>query len=50
MEYAKLLLAQHAFSVTEIGITLGFGTTSSFTAAFRKETGSTPTDFRRSIS
>jgi len=50
LEYAKLLLAQRAYSVTEIGMTLGFGTTSAFAAAFRKETGSTPTNFRRNIS
>jgi AraC family transcriptional regulator len=49
MEYAKLLLAKHAVSVTEIGIMLGFSSTSSFTAAFRKETGATPTDYRRNI-
>ena len=49
MEYAKLLLAKHAVSVTEIGIMLGFSSTSSFTAAFRKETGATPTEYRRNI-
>jgi AraC family transcriptional regulator len=49
MEYAKLLLAKHAVSVTEIGIMLGFSSTSSFTAAFRRESGTTPTDYRRNI-
>ena len=49
MEYAKLLLAKRAVSVTEIGIMLGFSSTSSFTAAFRRETGTTPTDYRRNI-
>jgi AraC family transcriptional regulator len=49
MEYAKLLLAKHAVSVTEIGIMLGFSSTSSFTAAFRRETGATPTNYRRNI-
>ena len=49
MEYAKLLLAKRAVSVTEIGIMLGFSSTSSFTAAFRRDTGATPTDYRRNI-
>ena len=49
MEYAKLLLAKRAVSVTEIGIMLGFSSTSSFTAAFRRETGATPTNYRRNI-
>jgi AraC family transcriptional regulator len=49
MQYAKLLLAKRAVSVTEIGIMLGFSSTSSFTAAFRRESGTTPTDYRRNI-
>jgi AraC family transcriptional regulator len=49
MEYAKLLLAKHAASVTDMGIMLGFSSTSSFTAAFRRDTGATPTDYRRNI-
>ncbi len=49
IERAKSLLAKPACSVTEIGLTVGFSETSSFTAAFRKATGSTPTAYRRSL-
>jgi AraC family transcriptional regulator len=49
IERAKLLLEKHPISVTEIGITLGFSDTSSFTAAFRKATGLTPTGYHRSV-
>jgi AraC family transcriptional regulator len=49
IERAKCLLAEPGCSVTEIGLTVGFSETSSFTAAFRRMTGSTPTSYRRSI-
>jgi AraC family transcriptional regulator len=49
IEHAKMLLAQPACSVTEIALKVGFSETSSFTAAFRKATGSTPTAYRRSL-
>ncbi|HEY2138418.1 MAG TPA: AraC family transcriptional regulator [Xanthobacteraceae bacterium] len=49
MERAKDLLAVTQLSVTEIGIDVGFRETSSFTAAFRKFTGHTPTDYRRHL-
>jgi AraC family transcriptional regulator len=49
IERAKALLAGSAASVTEVGITVGFSETSSFTAAFRKATGLTPTSFQRSL-
>jgi AraC-like DNA-binding protein len=49
VERAKALLERHALSVTEIGQTLGFSETSSFTAAFRKTTGLTPSRYHRSI-
>jgi len=49
IEHAKMLLAKPTTSVTEIGMSLGFSTTSSFTAAFRKATGQTPTAYRRSL-
>jgi AraC family transcriptional regulator len=47
IERAKALLAKQATSITEIGLTLGFSETSSFTATFRKMTGHTPTAYRR---
>lgn len=49
IEHAKRLLAQPAPSVTEIGRIVGYGETSSFTTAFHKATGITPTAYRRSL-
>ena len=49
IEYAKMLLAKPALSVTDIGLTVGFSETSSFTAAFRKATGQTPSGYHRSL-
>jgi AraC-like DNA-binding protein len=49
IDRAKALLAKPAPSVTSIGLTLGFSETSSFTAAFRKATGFTPTAYHRSL-
>jgi AraC family transcriptional regulator len=49
IEHAKVLLANPAQSVTEIGLTLGFSETSSFSAAFRQTTGNTPTQYRRAL-
>ncbi len=46
IERAKTLLAgEH--SITQVGLAVGFGETSSFTTAFRRHTGVTPTAFRR---
>ncbi len=49
IEHAKTLLAKHAFSVTDIGMRVGFAETSSFTAAFRKATGVTPSSYHRGL-
>ena len=46
---AKVLLTRSAVTVTEIALKVGFSETSSFTAAFRKLTGYSPTEFRRSL-
>ena len=50
IERAKTLLAKSDPSVTDIGFAVGFSQTSSFTAAFRKATGLTPTAYHRSRS
>ncbi|WP_429030585.1 helix-turn-helix transcriptional regulator [Bradyrhizobium sp. I1.14.4] len=47
MDRAKGLLQRPALSVTQIGARIGFRETSSFTRAFRKYTGLTPTEYRR---
>jgi AraC family transcriptional regulator len=47
IDRAKGLLEKPALSVTQISIQIGFGETSSFTRAFRKFTGLTPTEYRR---
>jgi AraC family transcriptional regulator len=49
IERAKALLANPAASVTEIALELGYSETSSFTAAFRRTTGTTPTAYWRSL-
>jgi len=49
IEHAKLLLAQPKASVTDIGLMVGYGETSSFTTAFHKATGITPTAYRRTL-
>jgi AraC family transcriptional regulator len=48
IERAKTLLAREA-SITQVGLAVGFGETSSFTTAFRRHTGVTPTVFRRGL-
>jgi AraC family transcriptional regulator len=50
IERAKTMLAKSYPSVTDIGFTAGFRQTISFTAAFRKATGLTPTVYHRSLS
>src|SRR5229473_2410235 len=47
MDRAKSLLQRPVLSVTQIGARIGFRETSSFTRAFRKLTGLTPTEYRR---
>src|SRR5262249_46384023 len=49
IELAKSVLPNRKLPVTEIGLDVGFSETSSFTSAFRKVTGETPTDYRRSL-
>ena len=47
MDRARSLLQRPALSVTQIGMQLGFRETSSFTRAFRRFTGFTPSEYRR---
>jgi AraC family transcriptional regulator len=47
IDRARGLLEMPALSVTQIGIQVGFREASSFTRAFRKFTGLTPTEYRR---
>ena len=50
LERAKALLESPALSVTEIALDVGFRESSSFSTAFRKLFGRTPSDYRRSLS
>jgi AraC family transcriptional regulator len=47
IEHAKTLLADHTKSVTNIGLTVGYSQICSFSVAFRKMTGWTPSEYRR---
>src|SRR5262245_14720940 len=49
IERAKALLERHVLSVTDIGLSLGFNETSTFTTTFRKVTGLTPSRYDRSV-
>jgi AraC family transcriptional regulator len=49
MQHAKALLSDQATSITEIGLRLGYSNSSSFTLAFRKLTGQSPSRFRRNF-
>jgi AraC-like DNA-binding protein len=49
IERAKAMLAERKHSVTEIGLAVGFSETSSFTAAFRKITGQSPSRYYRAL-
>jgi AraC family transcriptional regulator len=47
IERAKQLLAAPGISVTDIGLAMGFSSSSAFATAFRKATGLTPLAYRR---
>ena len=49
IERAKVLLERHVLSVTDVGLSLGFNETSTFTTTFRKVTGLTPSRYDRSV-
>ena len=49
IERAKTLLVEQGSSVTDVALEVGFSETSSFSAAFRHTTGTTPTEYRRAV-
>jgi AraC family transcriptional regulator len=49
MQQAKLLLSDRATSITQVSLILGYSNISSFSLAFRKITGQTPSQFRKSF-
>jgi AraC family transcriptional regulator len=49
MQRAMVLLSDPAASITEVGLTLGYSNSGSFSLGFRKITGQTPRDFRRNL-
>jgi AraC family transcriptional regulator len=49
IERAKQLLANRELSVTAIALDVGFGETTTFSAAFHRLTGQTPTCYRRGL-
>jgi AraC family transcriptional regulator len=49
IERAKQLLANRELSVTSIALDVGFSDTSTFTAAFHRLTGQTPSRYRRNL-
>jgi AraC family transcriptional regulator len=49
IERAKQLLADRTLSVTTIALDVGFSETSTFTAAFHRLTGQTPSCYRRNL-
>src|SRR6266481_1182353 len=49
IERAKQLLANRELPITVIALDIGFSDTSTFTAAFHRLTGQTPTSYRRNL-
>src|SRR5882757_2759878 len=49
IERAKLLLANRELSVTAIALKIGFADTTTFSAAFHRLTGQTPSHYRRNL-
>ena len=47
MNRARDLLLRSTLPVTQIGVQIGFRETSSFTRAYRRYSGTTPSEFRR---
>jgi len=49
IDMARKHLEGRVLNITEVGLAVGYGTPSAFTAAFRKIVGCTPTDFRHRL-
>jgi AraC family transcriptional regulator len=49
IERARILLANHFASVTDVSITVGYNDASAFCTAFRRVTGLTPSAYRRNL-
>ena len=49
VEQAKVLLSNQRISITEVGLSVGYPYPGSFSIAFRKITGQTPSEFRRNF-
>jgi AraC family transcriptional regulator len=49
IEHAKVLLTMPARSVTDVGLSVGFTQTSSFSTTFRRATGMTPSAYHRCL-
>jgi AraC family transcriptional regulator len=49
IQQAKLLLSERGTSITEVSIILGYSCPSSFSDTFRKTTGQSPSQFRKSL-
>jgi AraC family transcriptional regulator len=49
IERAKLLLADRKMSITDVGLIVGYSQASSFSLAFRKMTGGSPSEYRRGV-
>jgi AraC family transcriptional regulator len=49
IERAKSLLAEPGMSITDVALELGFSDASAFTVVFRKFTGRSPREYRRSL-
>jgi AraC family transcriptional regulator len=49
IEHAKSLLGKHTATVTDVGYAVGYSDTSSFSTAFRRVSGLTPTAYRRCL-
>jgi AraC family transcriptional regulator len=49
LEQARRLLREPKARITDIALAVGYQTPSAFAAAFRRHTGTTPSDYRRCL-